>query len=68
MQYFSQLLNEDIKILKSFANKAGVSLEKVEEYWKEAKASVKKTHPELSEKDDRFWEIVNTIVQKRLKI
>ena len=68
MRLYTQLLFEDIKVLKAFAKEANMSLDKVEQYWKEAKTSTEKAHPDLSEDNPMFWKIVTTIVQKRLKI
>lgn len=36
-----------------------------EKVWGEAKASVHRTHPDLSEDDEQFWKIVTTIYKKR---
>ena len=56
------------ELVKSFAKKTGKSVSEVEEKWKEAKASVKKSNPELSEDDDKFWEFVVGRLKKMLGI
>jgi hypothetical protein len=68
MKTYIELLNEDVDLIKSFAEKSGKSKKEVEALWKELVASTKKAHPNLTEKDNRFWEIVTGTLKKILKI
>ena len=55
-------------VVKSFAKKAGISLAKAEEKWKEAKNKVKEQYKDLSEKDDRFYALVTAIFKKMVGV
>jgi hypothetical protein len=68
MKSFKDYITEKISVLKSYAEQSGKSVAEVEKLWEEIVASTKNAHPELTEKDDRFWEIVNGTVKKILKI
>lgn len=52
-----------VSALTGIAKKAGVSLEKAEKVWDEAKAIASKSY---NEKDDKFYPIVMTITKKKL--
>ena len=53
-------------LLRSFSKKSHESIDKVDAIWDEVKADVKKRYASLS--DDRQYALINSIVQKRLKI
>ena len=42
-----------------------VKTEEDERHWSECKASVRKAHPELSDKDDRFYAMVMGCFKRR---
>lgn len=51
-------------LVKKFAERSGKSVDTVERYWDEAKASAKEAG--LKKKQPGFWAYVNAIVQRRL--
>jgi hypothetical protein len=51
--------------VKSFAKKSGKSEEEVEKIWKETEKEIK---AQMRYKTGLFWSIVNSTVQKKLKI
>lgn len=53
-------------LLRAFSKKSDTSINKVDAIWDEVKADVKKRYAKLS--DDRQYALINSIVQKRLKI
>lgn len=67
MKSFLELI-ETAGNIKSLASESGKSIQKVEEYWKEAIISTHKSHPKLTDKDNQFWAIVTGTVKKRLDI
>lgn len=59
-------ITEPPALVKSLAAKAGVSAEKAEGYWEDAKAAAKKAHPDVAEDSDRFYQIVTGYLKKML--
>lgn len=52
-------------MMKKYATEAGVSLERVEELWANAKKIAK---DKFGKEDDHYWAYVNGIVRKGLKL
>ncbi len=52
--------------IKSFADKSGKSIEKVEALWKEAKKGIKKSFPNVTPDSDRFFALVTGLLKKML--
>ena len=53
--------------IKSFADKSGESIERVEELWKKAKALVKKEY-NIDDESEKFYPLVTGILKRMLKI
>jgi hypothetical protein len=52
-------------VVKSFAKKAGKSVNDVEKLWDETKADTKK---KFKKKDKHYWAYVNAVTQRKLGI
>lgn len=53
-------------VVKSFAEKSGKSVEKVESLWKKAKSIVKKEYPDVTPESDKWYKLVTGTLKNML--